>query len=183
MAAPQKRELPHLVTLKVMRLGKPSFVVGVPLGTGEDEGVDVDVHDVDEEGISGKGTTKMIRGYRGEHDDGIGLCPSMRLAASFGEIYLGETFACYLTVQNVSTEVVSNMILKVICDGEEEEAWFVLEFKSVSIIFFLLSLFCFVSVHRRNFRQVASDIQCTIQRRRRHQVLVQEHLKIVFSSG
>lgn len=95
MAAPhspnvaQKRELPHSVTLKVMRLGRPSFGASVPLSA--------EVGDV-------------AHGFKGAEQ--FGLSPAMRLAASFGEIYLGETFSCYVTVQNVSTDVVSNLVVK-----------------------------------------------------------------------
>jgi hypothetical protein len=84
-AQASKRELPHQVTLKVMRLGKPSFSAGVAHVT--------EVED-------------FVHGFKGEDEFAFG--PSMRLAASFGEIYLGETFACYLTVQNVSKVILAH---------------------------------------------------------------------------
>ncbi len=47
-----------------------------------------------------------------EREDELPLEPSLKLAAAFGEIYLGETFSCYLTVQNGSTETVTSVVVK-----------------------------------------------------------------------
>jgi hypothetical protein len=81
-AAAKKMEAPHQLSLKVMRLAKPAFVTGLALGDGVDE-------------------------------DALFLdSSSLKLAAAFGEIYLGETFSCYLTVQNTTTETVTSVAIK-----------------------------------------------------------------------
>ena len=73
----KKVEMPHQVSLRVMRLATPAMVTSVPLQDGD--------HVTDS---------------------------SVRLASVFGEIFLGETFSCYLTAQNGSAETVSNVVLK-----------------------------------------------------------------------
>ena len=88
----KKQEAPHSITLKVMRLAKPSSVGSSCLQTCLFEESDI------------------LYGTKGPSQEG--LDGSLRLSAAFGEIYLGETFSCYLTVQNCSNEVVSNVIIK-----------------------------------------------------------------------
>ncbi len=78
-AGGKKVELPHQLSLKVMRLAKPSFVTSVPLFEREEE---------------------------------LHVDPALKLAAAFGEIYMGETFSCYLTVQNGSSEHVASVVVK-----------------------------------------------------------------------
>ena len=75
----KKVELPHQLSLKVMRLAKPAFVTAVPLFEREEE---------------------------------LHMDPALKLAAAFGEIYMGETFSCYLTVQNGSSELVTSVVVK-----------------------------------------------------------------------
>ncbi len=77
----KKMEAPHQLSLKVMRLAKPSLIAGLSFAESCDE-------------------------------DMLSSDAALKLAAAFGEIYLGETFSCYLTLQNASSEPVSSVVVK-----------------------------------------------------------------------
>jgi hypothetical protein len=47
-----------------------------------------------------------------EADEMLSVDSALKLAAAFGEIYLGETFSCYLTLHNSSSETVSSVVVK-----------------------------------------------------------------------
>ena len=83
------------VSLKVMRLAKPSFHFALPVPS-----------------VSAKppaeGTT-----LDEDAQPGVALSGMLALPQSFGDIYLGETFSCYISLCNISRMELSQVGLKV----------------------------------------------------------------------
>lgn len=89
MAEPAKET--HLLTLKVMRLTKPTMVRETPVAY--------------ENGLT----------FPGGVDSGepmVGVSDIVTLPQSFGSIFLGETFTSYVIAHNESKEKVTNIVVK-----------------------------------------------------------------------
>jgi len=110
----------HAVQFKVMRLGRPTFdeVVGVgwepsdfpgqaPSGVLPDIACGALFHTVT------YSTAVHPHDDDFESPDGFGLLDIMSLPHSFGTIYVGETFSSYVSLSNVSSQVLSNLNVKV----------------------------------------------------------------------
>ncbi|XP_072027268.1 trafficking protein particle complex subunit 13-like isoform X2 [Amphiura filiformis] len=100
------REKEHLLSLKVMRLTKSSFITNVPILC---EKRDVPFH-----GSGGECTLQDVY-------PSVGTTPKMEsfavgeilmLPQNFGSIYLGETFSCYISVHNDSNHLVKEILVK-----------------------------------------------------------------------
>lgn len=77
------------VTLKVMRLCKPAFAFSMPVPFGPVPSAD------------------------GSPEPGVALSGMLSLPQSFGDIYLGETFSCYISLCNISPVSLAQVGLKV----------------------------------------------------------------------
>ncbi|KAI9729874.1 MAG: hypothetical protein M1834_006623 [Cirrosporium novae-zelandiae] len=75
---------PHLVSLKVLRLTRPSFTYQYPLPKADFPTV----------------SPKAALSYPAGGDDQFILSPTLSLPSDFGTTYVGETFACTLCVNN-----------------------------------------------------------------------------------
>ncbi|XP_013786738.1 trafficking protein particle complex subunit 13-like isoform X2 [Limulus polyphemus] len=88
----------HLLALKVMRLTRPSLYATLPVTN--------DSHDLpgnlfNEEICADLGTPKGLENFS--------LGNLLMLPQSFGNIYLGETFSCYISVHNDSNQTVRDV--------------------------------------------------------------------------
>ena len=81
------------VSLKVMRLAKPSFHFALPVPS-----------------VSAKPPAEVTTAA---DDAGVALSGMLALPQSFGDIYLGETFSCYISLCNISRVELSQVGLKV----------------------------------------------------------------------
>ncbi|XP_022101769.1 trafficking protein particle complex subunit 13-like isoform X2 [Acanthaster planci] len=102
MEAPREKE--HLLSLKVMRLTKSSFITTTP--------VLFEARDI--AGGSAGGTLSDISPGLGLPSglECFGVGELLMLPQNFGSIYLGETFSCYVSVHNDSSQVVKDILLK-----------------------------------------------------------------------
>jgi len=98
----QMRDVKSLLTIKVLRLVRPTLVGPLPLSC--------DTHD-----LSGdlwerelKGDVTAVQGL-----EVLSLGQFLRLPQGFGNMYLGETFSCYVVVQNESPIAVTAVNCKV----------------------------------------------------------------------
>ncbi|KAG8181663.1 hypothetical protein JTE90_009825 [Oedothorax gibbosus] len=90
------REKEHLLALKVMRLTRPSLYTTQPLAT-------------DSKYFACNILNKELKDDLGSPSN-LEYCNSgkmLMLPQSFGNIYLGETFSCYMSVHNDSQQVVT----------------------------------------------------------------------------
>ncbi|QIW98276.1 hypothetical protein AMS68_003794 [Peltaster fructicola] len=82
------RSGPHSISLKVLRLSRPSLATQVPLpGTDFGNGLDVDIR-------------ASLAYPSGDITSSFPLAPALTLPNSFGLAYVGELFACTLCVNN-----------------------------------------------------------------------------------
>ncbi|RXG51940.1 Trafficking protein particle complex subunit 13 [Armadillidium vulgare] len=95
------KEKDHPLSLKVMRLTRPSLFTGVS--------VTCDPRDIPGDILNIECKNDMAIP---QPDTGIGQV--LLLPQSFGNIYLGETFACCICVHNSSNDVVYDVALKAI---------------------------------------------------------------------
>lgn len=96
----------HQLSLKVMRLSNPAFSFGGGLGN---TNLDVSIENVN---MSGNQLS-----YLSEKEDRLintsfGLTDSLILPNSFGNIYLGETFSSYLSINNESASNIQEVGIK-----------------------------------------------------------------------
>jgi hypothetical protein len=77
------------ISLKVMRLCKPSFHFSIPV------------------------MCPSLQPPNGEPEPGIAIGGMLSLPQSFGDIYLGETFSCYISLVNISSTPLATVGLKV----------------------------------------------------------------------
>ncbi len=77
------------ICLKVMRLCKPSFHFSLPV------------------------PFPPAAPAAGDPEPGIALSPMLALPQSFGDIYLGETFSCYISLCNIAPVELAHVGLKV----------------------------------------------------------------------
>merc|ERR1719305_1953177 len=89
-AAADQQRYENPINLKVMRLCKPGFFfrLPVPFQPGE-------------------------QGASSLREDDYGLSGTLTLPQSFGDIYLGETFSCYISLCNVAPIELSHVGLKI----------------------------------------------------------------------
>ncbi|ORZ15519.1 hypothetical protein BCR41DRAFT_306088, partial [Lobosporangium transversale] len=94
----------HLISLKVMRLSRPSLVTGHSLYFGSPHG-------------KSNLATETETTLQTETDEALdmgdfGVSELLTMPASFGNIYLGETFTSYICANNESAHPVRDVILK-----------------------------------------------------------------------
>ncbi|XP_070564282.1 trafficking protein particle complex subunit 13-like [Ptychodera flava] len=95
------REKEHLLALKVMRLTKPSFATTIPV-ISEDR--DLPGNLFVQALQADLAATKNIESFAtGE---------LLTLPQNFGNIFLGETFSCYISVHNDSNQAVQEILVK-----------------------------------------------------------------------
>ncbi|XP_071835937.1 trafficking protein particle complex subunit 13-like isoform X2 [Apostichopus japonicus] len=101
MDAPREKE--HLLSLKVMRLTKPSFVLSCP--------VICEQQDIFSRGSDGlQDLLPKLGSVQGL--PAVALGELLTLPQNFGSIYLGETFSCYVSVHNDSSQIVKDILVK-----------------------------------------------------------------------
>ncbi|XP_048586809.1 trafficking protein particle complex subunit 13 [Nematostella vectensis] len=91
----------HLLALKVMRLTKPSMYTSIPVQCESQDlpgSIFKDCHDAD------------IASVPGMYDFALG--DLLVLPQTFGNIFLGETFASYVSVHNDSNQSVKDIVIK-----------------------------------------------------------------------
>ena len=81
----------HQLVLRVMRLAKPSFLSNIPIMSENNDFASTKDSLIEEQFVNSN----------------ILLLPQ-----SFGSIFLGETFVCYLSINNDSDKSTSNITLK-----------------------------------------------------------------------
>lgn len=101
MEAPREKE--HLLSLKVMRLTKPSFVLSSPVLC---EPQDIFARNSD--GL--QDLAPKLSAVQGLPAASLGEL--LTLPQNFGSIYLGETFSCYVSVHNDSSHNVKEILIK-----------------------------------------------------------------------
>ncbi|KAK7080486.1 Trafficking protein particle complex subunit 13 [Halocaridina rubra] len=93
----------HILSLKVMRLTRPSLFMGLSIGC--------DARDLPGDHLNAEIRNDMgIPG--GLPNTGVGQM--LLLPQSFGNIYLGETFSCCLCVHNDTADVVREVSIKAV---------------------------------------------------------------------
>jgi len=98
---PSKERVEHNLALKVMRLTRPTFgVPSIVQSSGDSLDLDILKNSLESDVNSSPGLPALLPGSL------------LVLPQSFGNIYLGETFTCYVCVHNDSTEVVQGVRLK-----------------------------------------------------------------------
>lgn len=100
MAMENSREV-HSLVLKVMRLSKPSLLIGHPIIS---EVADMTENALDE--VFDKDVTLP------RHFPSVGLGEFLALPQNFGNIFLGETFSSYISVHNESNAPVKDVTIK-----------------------------------------------------------------------
>ncbi|KAJ3189113.1 hypothetical protein HDU85_002738 [Gaertneriomyces sp. JEL0708] len=103
MSTTDPNQQPHLLSLKVMRLSRPSFTKRIPLYHENDETL---VGDAALDLMAANDITRLDR------IPDFGLTDLLALPASFGNIYLGETFSSYLCINNESQLPVQEVGIK-----------------------------------------------------------------------
>lgn len=111
----QDDQLPHLLSLKVMRLSRPQLTTTMPIyyesndekKTSLTEGLDsLNISDLTAlHPIEGKSSDIQIRNF--------GLSQMLKLPAAFGNIYLGENFSTFISINNESPFAVQQVGAKV----------------------------------------------------------------------
>lgn len=99
MAAPRasadaQTRSPHSVSLRVLRLSRPTLSTQHPVPpVGDDASVHPELQAAPDDGL----------------DSGFLLTPSVKLPSSFGAVHVGETFTCTLCANNELVQGASNM--------------------------------------------------------------------------
>ncbi|KAF1807065.1 hypothetical protein V8B55DRAFT_1462050 [Mucor lusitanicus] len=118
----QDDQLPHLLSLKVMRLSRPQLTATMPIyyetnsnNKGDDntkrtpliEGLDsLNISDLTaSHPIQGKSNDLQIRDF--------GLSQMLKLPSAFGNIYLGENFSTFISINNESPFAVQQVGVKI----------------------------------------------------------------------
>ncbi|KAL9544021.1 hypothetical protein MBANPS3_007838 [Mucor bainieri] len=112
----QDDQLPHLLSLKVMRLSRPQLTATMPIyyesGNNDKktpfiEGLDsLNISDLTaSHPIEGKSSALQIRDF--------GLSQMLQLPSAFGNIYLGENFSTFISINNESPFAVQQVGVKI----------------------------------------------------------------------
>ncbi|KAK3854007.1 hypothetical protein Pcinc_031215 [Petrolisthes cinctipes] len=101
----------HILSLKVMRLTRPSLFTGLSVGC--------DARDLPGDHLNAE-TRADIAVPPGLHNTGVGHL--LLLPQSFGNIYLGETFSCCLCVHNDSNEIIRDVAIKAVLQMSNQRA-------------------------------------------------------------
>lgn len=111
----QDDQLPHLLSLKVMRLSRPQLTATMPIYYESNdekkssliEGLDsLNISDLTaSHPIEGKSNALQIRDF--------GLSQMLKLPSAFGNIYLGENFSTFISINNESSFAVQQVGVKI----------------------------------------------------------------------
>ncbi|KAI8509602.1 Trafficking protein particle complex subunit 13 [Branchiostoma belcheri] len=95
------REKEHLLALKVMRLTRPTFLHVTPITC-------------DDRDLPGTTFSQVVRSDMASSVglDEFAMGELLTLPQNFGNIFLGETFSCYVCVHNDSTQLVKDIMVK-----------------------------------------------------------------------
>ncbi|KAG0742760.1 hypothetical protein G6F62_001804 [Rhizopus arrhizus] len=108
---PQDDHLPHLLSLKVMRLSRPQFATTLPVFYESTEPSPL-VDGLDSLNISDLTACHPIQPSDIQIRD-FGLSQMLKLPSAFGNIYLGETFSTLVSINNESPIPVHQVTTKI----------------------------------------------------------------------
>jgi hypothetical protein len=109
----QDDQLPHLLSLKVMRLSRPQLTSTTPIYY-ESSTLPALVEGLDSLNISDLAASYPIEGTSTDlHIRDFGLSQMLKLPAAFGNIYLGENFSIFISINNESPFSVHQVGVKI----------------------------------------------------------------------
>lgn len=111
--APDDGQIPHALSLKLMRLSRPLFAVSDPIYYETTDTASPLVESLESLNISKLTASHNIDMQSEIRVRDFGLSQMLQLPSDFGNIYLGETFNTLVTVNNDSTQAMSEVSLKV----------------------------------------------------------------------
>ncbi|CEP14942.1 hypothetical protein [Parasitella parasitica] len=111
----QDDQLPHLLSLKVMRLSRPQFTATMPIYyEANDEKKTALIEGLDSLNISDLTASHPIEGKsNGLQIRDFGLSQMLKLPSAFGNIYLGENFSTFISINNESPFSVQQVGVKI----------------------------------------------------------------------
>jgi hypothetical protein len=109
----QDDQLPHLLSLKVMRLSRPQLTATMPIYY-ESTTFPALVEGLDSLNISDLTASHPIEGTSTDlHIRDFGLSQMLKLPSAFGNIYLGENFSTFISINNESPFSVHQVGVKI----------------------------------------------------------------------